>query len=332
MFERFSRRSKPDRSGTMSGILIFLVFSVCAPVQAVPPGLDRVPEPAPDNVHYPAQHQFFAGHDPETTGILSATILIAFVDGMNPCSLWVLSMLLAMVLHSGSRKRTLVVGSVFLATTATVYGFFILGLFSIFSILPYVRTVEYGVGIAAIVVGILHLGDYFRVGTGFTLSIPDRYKPAVLARLRGTISEHRGYTGLVLYTVIMAGGIAFVELPCTAGFPVLWTGIVTGRKVHGAAFIASLIVYLFVYLLLELLVFAGAVIGLRQARMQEKHGRVLKLVGGTVMTVVGGVLIYAPAAMYGFGSSVMVFGSALGAAMIIHGVARVRQQTAGDPS
>ena len=38
--------------------------------------------------------------------LVGATVLIAFVDGVNPCSLWVLSMLMALVVHSGSRSRS----------------------------------------------------------------------------------------------------------------------------------------------------------------------------------------------------------------------------------
>ncbi|MHC1783721.1 MAG: glutaredoxin family protein [Anaerolineaceae bacterium] len=38
--------------------------------------------------------------------VIISTALIALVDGFNPCSLWVLSMLLALTLHTGSRKKS----------------------------------------------------------------------------------------------------------------------------------------------------------------------------------------------------------------------------------
>ena len=43
------------------------------------------------------------GVDVGSGSLIGATALIALVDGVNPCSLWVLSMLLALVVHSGSR-------------------------------------------------------------------------------------------------------------------------------------------------------------------------------------------------------------------------------------
>jgi len=65
--------------------------------------------------------------------LLLSTVLIGFVDGINPCSLWVLSILLAVVLHSGSRRRVLTVGAAFLFVTSAMYGLYIAGSYSVLS-------------------------------------------------------------------------------------------------------------------------------------------------------------------------------------------------------
>ena len=46
------------------------------------------------------------------------TVVIAFIDGFNPCSLWTLTILLAFSLNFRSRKRSLLVGLTFLFITA----------------------------------------------------------------------------------------------------------------------------------------------------------------------------------------------------------------------
>ena len=61
--------------------------------------------------------------------LLVSTAIIGFIDGFNPCSLWVLSILIALTLHTGSRRRILLVGGIFLVLTAAVYALFILELF-----------------------------------------------------------------------------------------------------------------------------------------------------------------------------------------------------------
>jgi thiol-disulfide isomerase/thioredoxin len=63
--------------------------------------------------------------------LLVATLAIGFLDGVNPCSLWVLSMLLALVVHTRSRRRVLAVGTVFLTVTTALYGVYMLGIYSV---------------------------------------------------------------------------------------------------------------------------------------------------------------------------------------------------------
>jgi glutaredoxin len=73
-----------------------------------------------------------------TQSLALSTVLIAFVDGFNPCSLWALSVLLALTLHTGSRKKVFLVGIVFLTVTSLVYMLFITGLFTMFTVVSFV--------------------------------------------------------------------------------------------------------------------------------------------------------------------------------------------------
>jgi thiol-disulfide isomerase/thioredoxin len=88
-----------------------------------------------------------------------STAVISFIDGFNPCSLWVLSILLALVLHSGSRKRTLLVGTTFLIVTATAYIVFITGLFGIFSIIGYLGWIQIAVAAIAFAFALINIKD-----------------------------------------------------------------------------------------------------------------------------------------------------------------------------
>ena len=63
-----------------------------------------------------------------------STLLISFVDGVNPCSLWVLTVLIALSLRHASRRRTLLIGGTFIFVTALVYALFIAGLFTVFTV------------------------------------------------------------------------------------------------------------------------------------------------------------------------------------------------------
>jgi cytochrome c biogenesis protein CcdA len=269
--------------------------------------------------------------DADAMGLLPATALIAFVDGFNPCSLWVLSVLLAMLLRTGSRRRIAVVGGAFLATTAAVYGLFVAGVFGAMSYVGYLAGIRWAVALLALSFAAVNIKDYFAFKRGFSLTIPDRYKPRIYRGGRGLLDPDRSLFAVTGAAVAMALGIALVELPCTAGFPVVWSGLLTDAGVGAAEFGGLLAVYLGIYLLDEVLLFAAVVVTLRIARFQERHGQLLKLIGGMVMLALGVVMSVRPAVMSTIGGTLVVFVAAAVATAAVHLVTR-RVRDASSPS
>jgi len=248
---------------------------------------------------------------------VATTALIAFVDGFNPCSLWVLTVLLAMVLNAGAtRKRVAAVGGTFLAVTGLMYGAFIAGVFTVMGFIEHLDGIRLGVAAIAVFVGAVNIKDYVAFGRGFSFSIPDRFKPRIYRSGRAIRNLDRPLPAVLGLTVAMALGISLVELPCTAGFPVIWSGIMHTQGVEGIQFAMLLSLYLLIYILDELVLFAVVVATLRIARFQETHGRLLKLIGGTVMIALGGILIFAPEMMSTLTGPLLVIGGAVAVALV----------------
>jgi len=250
-----------------------------------------------------------------------STSLIAFVDGFNPCSLWVLALLLAVVINTRSRKRVLLVGLTFLVITAAVYGLFIAGLFSIFSYVSFLGWIRVLVAGIALAFALINLKDYFAYKQGLSLTIDDAQKPGIYRRIRGIMNARSSLPATLAATGGMALGVTLVELPCTAGLPVLWTTLLADAGVATGAFVVLLLLYMLIYLLDELLVFGAVVVTMRVTRVEERQGRVLKLVGGSVMLALALAMLFWPTLLESIGGTVAVFGVALGGAaavMLLH--------------
>ena len=245
------------------------------------------------------------------------TGLIAFVDGFNPCSLWVLTLLLGIVIYSGSRKKTIIVGLTFLLVTSAAYGLFMLGLLNVFRYIGFLGWIRLVVALIAFLFGIVNIKDFFWYKRGISFTIPDKYKPKIFARIRDIMKKDRTGIALVFGTAIMALGITLVELPCTAGFPVVWTNIVAGHNLSTFTFALLFLLYILIYLLDELIVFVTMAVTLRASRMQEKHGRILKLIGGMIMLALGLTLLIKPGLLDDIGGSLIVFGIAIGISLLI---------------
>lgn len=260
---------------------------------------------------------FIGTVDLSSMSAFMSTALIAFVDGVNPCSLWVLTFLLGLLIYTKSRKKIIAVGLTFLAVTATAYGLFILGLFSIFQYIGQLLWIRVFVAVIAFSFGLVNVKDYFWFKEGISFTIPERIKPKIADKFRNLAQKTHSLPALVGATVLMALGITLTELPCTAGFPVVWTGILNTQGVSGTTFGILFIIYMVIYLLDELLVFGTVSITLQSSKLQEEHGRALKLIGGTLMLTLAVSFLFAPDLMNSLMGTLIVFGAALLGSLVL---------------
>ena len=239
--------------------------------------------------------------------LLMSTVIIGFVDGVNPCSLWVLSILLALVLHSGSRTRVAVVGGVFLIVTSAMYGLYIVGAYTALSYAQFLPWIQRSVALVAVVLGLLQLKDGFGITAGPSLGISEHARPAMYQRMRGLAVVDRPLTALLGATAALAVGVSLLETPCTLGLPILWTNLLAEYDVAFAGAAVLFVVYLSVFLLDELIVFVAVVATMRALKVQEHHGRALKVVSGMVMITLAAVMLARPEAMESIGGTLAVF-------------------------
>lgn len=249
--------------------------------------------------------------------LVTSTALIAFVDGFNPCSLWVLSVLLALTLHTGSRKKIFWIGLVFLAVTSLFYMLFITGLFTIFSITGFLGWVQGIVALVALFFAVVNIKDYFWYKEGISFTIPDSKKPGIYRRMRAVLDAGNSMWGLIGATVMLAAGVSLVEFSCTAGFPLLWTNLLITQQATAATFVLLLLLYMLIYQLDELGIFLAAVFTLKATKLEEKQGRMLKLAGGMLMLTLAIVMLINPALMNSVGTSLLVFVIAFAATALV---------------
>jgi drug/metabolite transporter (DMT)-like permease len=97
----------------------------------------------------------------------------------------------------------------------------------------------------------------------------------------------------------------------------LWANLVAEQEVGLVGTIPLFGLYMLVFLLDELVVFGAAVIAMRAMKLEERAGRLLKLIGGVVMIALAGTLVFAPEAMSSVSGALAVFGVAVAVVVII---------------
>lgn len=260
---------------------------------------------------------FFGTVNLSDLSIYTTTSIIAFVDGFNPCSLWLITFLLGIVIHSNSRKKILTVGGTFLLVTGVAYALFMAGLLNIFLYVNYLNWIQLVVAGVALIFAIVNIKDYFWYKKGVSFTIPDKFKPKLFKNMRHVMNPKNSLMATVAGTTILALGVVLVELPCTAGFPLIWTNMMAQQQIQGLTFLILLGIYMLIYMLDELIVVGGVFWTMRMTRFEEKHGRILKLIGGMIMLALGVVMATNPDLMNEVGSAILIFASALFASFLV---------------
>lgn len=226
----------------------------------------------------------------QEVGLPLFTIVIGLLDGFNPCSMWVLILMISMLATLEDRVKMLAIAGTFVAIEGIAYFAFMAAWLNLFLLVGLSRASEIAIALLAIVAGAINLKDFFAWGRGITLSIPASAKPGIYARLRAVLRAERlgpAVAGAALLAVL----VQIVELLCTSGFPALYTRILTLRQLDTAAYYGYLLLYNLMYMLDDIVILAIGIVTLSQRRLQEKEGRVLKLVAGLVMLGLGVYLL-----------------------------------------
>jgi len=221
------------------------------------------------------------------------TIVIGILDGFNPCAMWVLMFLLALLVYTRSRKRMFIIGGTFILISGIVYYIFMaawLNLFLMISFLPYLRII---VGLVAVIVGLINVKELFFFKKGISLSIPESAKPRLYKKIRGLVHEERLLIALAA-VVVLAFTVNMIELLCTAGFPAVYTKILTLNNLSAIQYYAYLLLYIIMYMIDDMLVFTIAVLTLSSKKLTEKQGKWMKFIAGFMMLVLGFLLILKP--------------------------------------
>lgn len=226
-------------------------------------------------------------------GMPAFTFLIGLVDGFNPCAMWVLLFLLSVLVNLRSRTKIVAVAGTFVVISGLAYFAFMAAWLNVFLFIGYLPKVQLTLGIFAVLIGMIHIKDFFAFKKGVSLSIPEWAKPGLYARVRKIVMAEN-LTGAIIGASILAVLVNIIELLCTAGLPALYTEVLAMQNYPEWKKYAYLGLYIFAYMLDDAIMVTIVVVTLGKRKLQENEGRWLKLFSGVVILLLGMVLIFKP--------------------------------------
>lgn len=230
----------------------------------------------------------------ERFGLPVFTLVIGLLDGFNPCAMWVLLFLLSLLVHLHDRKKMALIAGTFVVVSGMIYYAFIAAWLNLFMYIGLSTTVVRILGGVALFIACLNIKGVFNQQAKFTISIPETAKPGLYSRMRKIINAHALWLSL-LGVIVLAIVVNFIELLCTAGFPALYTAILTQQELPMPMYYVYIGLYILGYIIDDAIAVSIAVIALSSQRLSIASGQRLKLLSGSVMFILGLVMLFRPA-------------------------------------
>ncbi len=221
------------------------------------------------------------------------TIIIAGLDGFNPCAMWILLFLISLLLNMKNRRRMWILGISFIVVSAAVYYLFLAAWLNLFLFLGFLFWVRLVIAAVALFSGGYHLREYF-VNRDATCKVTGNEKRKKTFRaLRKIIDQDKFWLALG-GIVLLAAAVNLVELICSAGLPAVYTHVLSLSGLSSLQYYSYLFLYVFIFMLDDLLIFVIAMTSLKMSKVNTQYSRLAGLIGGIIMLIIGVLLIFQP--------------------------------------
>lgn len=235
----------------------------------------------------------FGEVQPRNLSLPALTVLLAAVDGFNPCAMWVLVFLIGLLLGLKDETRMWLLGGAFLLATAIMYFAVMTAWLNLILLLGVVIWVRLAIGTLAIGGGLWFLREYW-TNPDAACRVTD---PGRRRKIMDAFEQVVNRSQLVLSVagiMVLAVLVNFIELLCSAGIPAVYTQVLALNDLTAAARYGYLCLYMAVFMLDDVAIFVTAMFALRVTGLTGSYARFSHLIGGVVLLAIGAILLLRP--------------------------------------
>jgi hypothetical protein len=221
------------------------------------------------------------------------TVVLAALDGFNPCAMWTLMLLLGLLIGLQDKRRRWILGSAFIVASAVVYFLFMAAWLNLFLFLGMLLWVRLAIGLVAIAGGSYYLRTFLLKRDEVCAVTAPARRRRIFDRLR-QLSQQEQFWLALSGIILLAFAVNLVELLCSAGIPAVYTRVLTLSDVPVWQYYLYLLLYIFIFMLDDLIVFFTVMKTLEVTGLSTRYARASHLLGGIVLVVLGALLLLRP--------------------------------------
>ena len=222
------------------------------------------------------------------------TIIMGLTDGFNPCAMWILLFLISMLFNMKDKKKMWILGLTFIATSAFVYFLFMMAWLNINNFLNSISYFRMIIAFFSLIFSGINLYSYFKEKKeDGCVVIKKEKRKFVFSNIKKIVSS-KSFILSIIGIIFLAIIVNLIELLCSIGLPMMYTEILSVNNVSGNSFYRYIFLYIFFFIIDDLMVFVISMITLKSTAISSKYNKYSHLIGGIIMLIIGLLLIFKP--------------------------------------
>lgn len=229
----------------------------------------------------------------KNASIILIAIILGFIDGFNPCAMWILLLLINMCISIKDKKKMLIVCLTFIITSGIIYFLSMLGIGFILDLttISYIRNI---IAILAIILGIYNLYTYLKTRKQTGCHVVKKEKRKTIITKINNILNNKNTVLMFGGTIILATSVSLVEMACSLGFPTIFLELLSINNIHSFLKVTYLLIYILFYLIDDIVVLFLSIKAFETKGISTKYNKYVHLIGGLIMILMGVLLIFKP--------------------------------------
>lgn len=229
----------------------------------------------------------------KNASIILIAIILGFIDGFNPCAMWILLLLINMCISIKDKKKMLIVCLTFIITSGIIYFLSMLGIGFILDLttISYIRNI---IAILAIILGIYNLYTYLKTRKQTGCHVVKKEKRKTIITKINNILNNKNTLLMFGGTIILATSVSLVEMACSLGFPTIFLELLSINNIHSFLKVTYLLIYILFYLIDDIVVLFLSIKAFEAKGISTKYNKYVHLIGGIIMVIMGILLIFKP--------------------------------------
>ena len=229
----------------------------------------------------------------KNASIILIAIILGFIDGFNPCAMWILLLLINMCISIKDKKKMLIVCLTFIITSGIIYFLSMLGIGFILDLttISYIRNI---IAILAIILGIYNLYTYLKTRKQTGCHVVKKEKRKTIITKINNILNKKNTLLMFGGTIILATSVSLVEMACSLGFPTIFLELLSINNIHSFLKVTYLLIYILFYLIDDIVVLFLSIKAFETKGISTKYNKYVHLIGGLIMILMGVLLIFKP--------------------------------------